>query len=64
MIKGLQKSSKRKQKLYDKFFKSKTNENEKKLNTHKSLFKILKEKSKKFYYSIKLDSCNENIKKT
>ena len=64
MIKGLQKSSKRKQKLYDKFFKSKTNENEKKLNTHKSLFKILKEKSKKFYYSIKLDSCSENIKKT
>ena len=64
MIKGLQKSSKRKQKLYDKFFKSKTNENEKKLNTQKSLFKIFKEKSKKFYYSTKLDSCNENIKKT
>ena len=29
MSKGLQKSSERKQKLYDKFLKSKTNENEK-----------------------------------
>ena len=30
MTKGLQKSSKNKQKLYDKFLKSRTNENEKK----------------------------------
>ena len=30
MTKGLQKSSKKKQKLYDKFLKSKTNKNEKK----------------------------------
>ena len=47
MTKGLQKSSKKKQKLYDKFLKSKTNENEKKYKTYKSLFEILKEKSKK-----------------
>ena len=47
MAKGLQKSSKKKQKLYDKFLKSKTNENEKKYKTYKSLFEILKEKSKK-----------------
>ena len=33
MTKGLQKSSKRKQKLYDKFLKSKTNGNEKKYKT-------------------------------
>ena len=64
MTKGLQKSSKRKQKLYDKFLKSKTEENEKKFKAYKSLFKILKEKSKKIYYSRKLDSCNQNMKKT
>ena len=50
MIKGMQKSSKKKQKLYDIFLKSKTNENGKKYSTYKSLFKILKEKSKKIYY--------------
>ena len=64
MTKGLQKSSKRKQKLYDKFLKSKTNENEEKYKTYNSLFEILKEKSKKFYYSRKLDSCKQNMKKT
>ena len=47
MTKGLQKSSKKKQKLHDKFLNSKTNENEKKYKTYKSLFKVLKEKSKK-----------------
>ena len=54
MTKGLQISSKKKQKLYDKFLKFKTNENEKKYKTYKSLFKILKEKSKNTYYSRKL----------
>ena len=46
-MKGLQKSSKKKQKLHDKFLKSKTNKNEKKYKTYKSLFVIPKEKSKK-----------------
>ena len=64
MTKGLQKSSKKKQKLYDKFLKSKTNENEKKYKTYKSLFEILKEKSKKIYYSRKLENCKQNMKKT
>ena len=54
MIKGLQKSSTKKLKLYDKFLKSKTNENEKKYKSYKSLFEILKEKSEKNYYSRKL----------
>ena len=44
MTKRLQKSSKKKQDLYDKFLKSKAKENEKK---YKSLFEILKENSKK-----------------
>ena len=42
MTKGLQKSSKKKPKLYDKFLKYKTNKNEKKYKTYKSLFEILK----------------------
>ena len=50
ITKGLQKSSKKKQKFYDKFLKSKTNKNEKKYKTYKSLFETLKEKSKKIYY--------------
>ena len=61
MTKGLQKS---KQKFYDRFLKSKTNENEKKYKAYKSLFKILKEKSKKIYYSRKLENCKQNMKKT
>ena len=64
MTKGLQKSSKKKQKLYDKFLKSKTNENEKKYKTYKSLFEILKEKSKKNYYWRKLQNRKQNMKKT
>ena len=51
MTEGLQISSKKKQKLYDKFLKFKINENEKKYKTYKSLLKILKEKSKNTYYS-------------
>ena len=61
ITKGLQKSSKRKQKLYDKFLKSRTNKIEKKYKAYKFLFEILKEKSKKFYYSRKLNSCKQNI---
>ena len=59
MTKGLQKSSKKKQKLYDKFLKSQTNENEKKQKTHKSLFEILKEKSKKIITRESLKTANK-----
>ena len=60
MTKGLQKFSQRKQKLYDKFLKFKTNENEKKYEAYKSLFEILNKKSKKPYYSRKFDGCKQN----
>ena len=40
MTKELQKSSKRKQKLYHKFLKYKTNENQNKYKTYKSLYEI------------------------
>ena len=64
MNKGPNKLSKRKEKLYDKFLKSKTNKNEKKYKTCKTLFEMLREKSKKLYYSRKLDSCKQNMMKT
>ena len=64
MNKGLQKSSKKKQKLYDKLLKSKTSENENKYKTYKSLFEVLKENSKKVYYSRKLENCKQNMEKT
>ena len=56
MTKGIQKSSKKKQNVYDKFLKSKANENEKKCKTYKSLLEIHKEKSKQIYNSRKHDS--------
>ena len=42
MTKGLLKSSKKKQKLYDKFLKKKTFSNEKIYKTYKNLFEIIK----------------------
>ena len=64
MTKGLHKSSKKKQKFYDKFLKSKANEYEKKYKTYKSLFEILKGKSKKNYYSRKLENCKQKNEKS
>ena len=49
--KGLQKSPKRKQKLYERFLKNRTDQNEKRYKNYKSLFEILKEKSKKLFYN-------------
>ena len=64
MSKGLQKSSKKKQKLYDKFLKNRTDQNKKRYKDYKSLFEILKEKSKKLFYKKKLADCENNVKKT
>ena len=56
MSKGLQKSSKKKQKLYEKLLKNRTFQNEKRYKDclksliSKSLFEILKKKSKKSCY--------------
>ena len=46
MTKGLLKSSKRKQKLYDKFLKTRTSRNESIYKAYKSLFESIKKKSK------------------
>ena len=64
MSKGLQKSSKKKQKLYDRFLKNRTDLNEKSYKDYKSLFEILKEKSKQLFHKQKLTYCESNVKKT
>ena len=53
MTKGIQKPSERKQKIYDKFLKSKINEN-KIYKTYKSLFEILNPLVTGVHYSRKL----------
>ena len=64
MSKGLQKSSKKKQKLYERFLKNRSGQNEKRYKDCRSLFKILKEKSKKLFDKKKLMDCENNVKKT
>ena len=49
--KGLKKSSKRKQRLYIKFLKTKTLENESKYKYYKNLFEKISKKAKLAYYS-------------
>ena len=62
---GLIKSSKKKQRLYEKFLKNRRNsEKELNYNQDKTLFESLKNKSKKNYYSDLIDSWKYNIKKT
>ena len=64
MTKGLLKSSKKKQKLYEKVLKRRTYTNEKKYKNYKKLFECVKYRSKKLYYSTRLDTYVGNAKKT
>ena len=64
MFKGLLKSSKRKQKLYEKFLKKRTSRNESIYKAYKSLFESLKKKSKKNYYTRRLENYQNDIKKS
>ena len=50
ITRGLQKSSKRKQRLYEKFFKSRATENETICKKYKYLFQKIKKKSETSYY--------------
>ena len=47
IMNGIAKSSKCKQKLYEKFLKNRTEENKIKYKNYKNLFKMIKQKSKK-----------------
>ena len=55
---------KKKQKLYERFFKKHAPQNEQKYKHFKNLFETIKKKFKKIYYSNKLLNCTGNIKKT
>lgn len=61
---GIGKSSKRKQKLYGKFLKQHTPENKETYKAYKSLFEIIKRKSKKKVYSEKLIKLQSDAKTT
>ena len=64
MTKGLLKSSKRKQKLYETFLKKRTSRNESIYKAYKSLFESLKKKFKKNYYTRRLENYQNDIKKS
>ena len=59
--KGLKKSSKTKQRLYIKFLRTKTLEDESKYKNHKSLFKKLRKKAKTAYYSNRVATTLKNF---
>ena len=62
--KGLKKSSKTKQRLYIKFLKTKTLEDESKYKNYKSLIEKLRKKAKKAYYSKLLHKYKTDSKRT
>ena len=64
ITKGLTKSSKQKQKLYNKFLKKRNNTNETTYKNYKNLFEKIKNASKKQYYSRLILKYQRNIKKT
>ena len=64
MTKDLLKSSKRNQKLYEKFVKKRSPRNENIYKAYKSLFESLKKKSKKNYYTRRLKNYQNDIKKS
>ena len=64
MTRGLLKSSKKKQKLYEKYLKSRTNKNDTNYKAYKHLFEQLKNRSKKNHYENLLIKYRSNIKKT
>ena len=61
---GIAKSSKRKQKLHEKFLKHRTQESKQIYRDYQNLFEIIKRKSKKQFYSEKLIKFQGNAKKT
>ena len=64
LTKEIDKSSKRKQNLYEKFLKYRTRETELAYKSYKNRFEILKKKAKKKYYSEKISKYKHDAKKT
>ena len=61
---GIEKFSKRKQRLYDKFLKTRIQKIELEYKNYKNLFEAIKKRSKKLHYSKLIVKYKENIKKT
>ena len=61
---GIKKSSKRKQRLYDKILKTRNQKSELEYKNYKNLFETIKKRSKKLHYSKLIIKYKENIKKT
>ena len=64
ITKNIAKSSKKKQRLYEKFLKNRAPKNEETYKTYKSLFETIKRRSKKKFYSEKLQKFKGDAKKT
>ena len=64
ITKGTAKSSKNKQRLYEKFLKNRTPKNEETYKTYKNLFETIKRRSKKKFYSENLQKFKGDAKKT
>ena len=64
ITKGIKKSSRKKQRLYIKFLKSKTSKSETEYKNYKNLFEKIKKKSKNLYYSSLLKKYENKSKKT
>ena len=62
VTKGIAKSSRKKQKLYEKYLKKRTFENQKIYKNYKSLSESIKKKSKKLCYSEKFLKLQGNAK--
>ena len=64
ITKGIKKSSKRKQRLYEKFLKNRTEKHELAYKTYKRLFESIKKHSKKLHFYNLILKYKNNIKKT
>ena len=62
ITRGLRKSSRKKQRLYDKFLKQRNSKNEEAYKMFKNLFEKLEKQSKKLYFQNKLKKCENNVK--
>ena len=60
---GIRESSKRKQKLYEKFLKTRNAKSEAEYKAYKNMFETIKRKSKRNYYSQKIREYKNNSKK-
>ena len=64
ITKGFKKSSRKKQRLYEKYLKKRNNETLKSYKDYEKLFEIIKKRSRKIYYQDRLLNCKNDSRKT